>query len=294
MFFARIALSALLLVWELISAMSSKPDILFIKPGSQKQLYGSLSDYDLTAIEPPLWAAILGGHLRGLGYAVEILDAESESHSWDQTAADAVDRGARLTVVMASGHNPSASTMNMTGVGAIARRIKELSPGMPLQPLPCGTARLLFIVADKGLGIPDDKLGVICRPFIQASGDYAKTHQGAGLGLAITRHLVEAMHGTLSFDSRIGEGTSVYLTLPFAAAAPPCASALDVRIVRSESRLRALRLLLVDDEEISRLSAGIALARMPEYSVWNPAVSSLSASGRSKGARSPSRGKYRL
>jgi len=112
--------------------MSSKPDILFIKPGSQKQLYGSLSDYDLTAIEPPLWAAILGGHLRGLGYAVEILDAESESLTWDQAAAEAVDRGARLTVVMASGHNPSASTMNMTGVGAIARRIKELSPGMPV------------------------------------------------------------------------------------------------------------------------------------------------------------------
>ena len=132
----------------------------------------------------------------------------------------------------------------------------------PLLPLPCGTARLLFIVADHGLGIPDDKLGVICRPFIQASGDYAKTHQGAGLGLAITRHLVEAMRGTLTFDSRIGEGTSVYLTLPFATSADTRASAQDVRIARPQSRPRALRLLLVDDEEISRLSAGIALSRM--------------------------------
>lgn len=113
-----------------------RPDVLFIKPGSQKQLYGSLSDYDLTAFEPPLWAGILGGHLRGLGYGVEILDAEVAGEKgglgWDEVAQEAVDRGALLTVVMASGHNPSASTMNMTGVGAIARRIKELAPHMAL------------------------------------------------------------------------------------------------------------------------------------------------------------------
>jgi len=110
--------------------MSRKPDVLFIKPGSQKQIYGSLSDHDLTAIEPPLWAGILGGYLRGLGYGVAILDAETDGLSWAQVAQEAVDRGALLTVVMASGHNPSASTMNMTGVGAITRKIKELAPDM--------------------------------------------------------------------------------------------------------------------------------------------------------------------
>ncbi|SNR58903.1 Radical SAM superfamily enzyme YgiQ, UPF0313 family [Humidesulfovibrio mexicanus] len=112
--------------------MTRTPDILFIKPGSQRQLYGELSDYSLTAIEPPLWGAILGGYLRQQGYLVEILDAETQGLGWEETAREAVDRAARLTVVMASGHNPSASTMNMVGVGAIARRIKELAPQMPL------------------------------------------------------------------------------------------------------------------------------------------------------------------
>ena len=116
--------------------MTRGPDILFIKPGSQKQLYGSLSDYSLTAIEPPLWAAILGGHLRQLGYGVEILDAEVAGEhgglGWEDVAKEAVLRGARLTVVMASGHNPSASTMNMSGVSAITSRIKELDPHMPV------------------------------------------------------------------------------------------------------------------------------------------------------------------
>ena len=113
---------------------SRRLDILFIKPGSQKQIYGSLSDYDLTALEPPLWAAILGGYLREQGYGVEILDAEVAGEtgglSWDQVAQAAVDRGALLTAVMVSGHNPSASTMNMLGAGAISSRIKELAPDM--------------------------------------------------------------------------------------------------------------------------------------------------------------------
>lgn len=140
---------------------SRKPDVLFIKPGSQKQLYGSLSDYDLTAIEPPLWAGILGGHLRGLGYGVEILDAETDGLGWDEVAQEAVNRGALLTVVMASGHNPSASTMNMTGVGAIARRIKELAPraalaltGLHISALPERSLReeaVDFVIQGEGL-----------------------------------------------------------------------------------------------------------------------------------------------
>ena len=39
-------------------------DIVLVKPGSQKQLYGELSAFRLTAIEPPLWAALLAAYLR--------------------------------------------------------------------------------------------------------------------------------------------------------------------------------------------------------------------------------------
>ena len=39
-------------------------DIVLIKPGSQKQLYAELSAYKLTALEPPLWLAIIAGYLR--------------------------------------------------------------------------------------------------------------------------------------------------------------------------------------------------------------------------------------
>ncbi|MGE4263738.1 MAG: radical SAM protein [Desulfovibrio sp.] len=141
--------------------MSRGPDILFIKPGSQKQIYGELSDYSLTAIEPPLWAAILAGYLRQQGYAVEILDAETDGLGWDEVAQAAVDRNATLTAVMASGHNPSASTMNMNGVSAITTRIKELAPtlavclaGLHISALPERSLReeaADFVIQGEGL-----------------------------------------------------------------------------------------------------------------------------------------------
>ncbi len=106
------------------------PDILFIKPGSQKKLYGDLSDFELTAIEPPLWAALLAAFIRNQGYSIELLDAEVASMSPKETAEKAFAYGSILTVVVVSGTNPSASTMNMTGAGEIVRHIKELAPGM--------------------------------------------------------------------------------------------------------------------------------------------------------------------
>jgi anaerobic magnesium-protoporphyrin IX monomethyl ester cyclase len=108
----------------------AKPDILIIKPGSQRQIYGDLSGFKFTAIEPPLWAAIIAGQLRGLGYGVEVLDAEVENLTYEQTAQRSVDLGARLTVLMVSGSNPSASTMNMTGAGVITDHIRQLAPAM--------------------------------------------------------------------------------------------------------------------------------------------------------------------
>ena len=52
-------------------------DIVLVKPGNQKQLYGELSAFGLTAIEPPLWVALWGGFLRKLGYSVVVYDAEA-------------------------------------------------------------------------------------------------------------------------------------------------------------------------------------------------------------------------
>lgn len=107
-----------------------KLDIIFVKPGSQKQIYGELSDFNLTAIEPPLWSAILAAYMRAKGYRVEIFDAEVENWSYLETAQNIAACRPSLVAMMVSGSNPSASTMNMTGAGQIIRFLKELNPAI--------------------------------------------------------------------------------------------------------------------------------------------------------------------
>ena len=103
-------------------------DILIIKPGSQKKIYGDLSAYNLTAVEPPLWASLLAGYLRKHGYAVELMDAEVEELNYKEVAERIKDINPLLAVISVSGSNPSASTMNMTGTGDILRYTKGIAP----------------------------------------------------------------------------------------------------------------------------------------------------------------------
>ena len=105
-----------------------KLDVVLVKPGSQKQIYGELSDFGLTAIEPPLWGAILAAFLRDRGYSVALYDAEVEGWSYEVTAQKIREADPVLAVVVVSGSNPSASTMNMTGAGRIVSLVRELDP----------------------------------------------------------------------------------------------------------------------------------------------------------------------
>ena len=112
--------------------MTSKPDvdIVLVKPGSQKQIYGELSTFRLTAIEPPLWSAILAGYLRKKGYSIRLLDAEAENWSYEETARQIKDVNPLLAGIMVSGSNPSASTMNMTGAAEIITNLRRIAPTM--------------------------------------------------------------------------------------------------------------------------------------------------------------------
>nr|MBA3646535.1 hypothetical protein [Gemmatimonadaceae bacterium] len=69
-------------------------------------------------------------------------------------------------------------------------------------------------VADTGVGIPADKLVRVFDPFIQVNARTAKTTEGVGLGLAISRDIVSRMNGTLTVESEPGKGSVFTLTLP--------------------------------------------------------------------------------
>ena len=68
-------------------------------------------------------------------------------------------------------------------------------------------------VTDTGIGIPEDKLPTIFEPFVQVDTRLTRTHEGVGLGLAISRDLARGMGGDLTVESRIGEGSCFTLTL---------------------------------------------------------------------------------
>jgi two-component system cell cycle sensor histidine kinase PleC len=69
-------------------------------------------------------------------------------------------------------------------------------------------------IADTGIGIPEDALTRLGRPFEQVESQLTKSHQGSGLGLAIARSLTNLHHGEMRIHSRLGHGTMVVLRLP--------------------------------------------------------------------------------
>ncbi|MFQ5917212.1 MAG: GAF domain-containing sensor histidine kinase [Candidatus Binatia bacterium] len=74
---------------------------------------------------------------------------------------------------------------------------------------------LFFKVSDTGIGIPKDHIPLIFDKFRQVDGSTAKRYEGTGLGLTITKNLVELLGGRIEVDSKIGEGSTFSVTLPF-------------------------------------------------------------------------------
>ncbi len=122
--------------------------------------------------------------------------------------------------------------------------------------------RLYLEVSDTGVGIPADKLGRIFERFTQADGSHARRFEGAGLGLAIVRRIVELMGGGIEVDSEQGAGTTFGIDLPldtFVATAqePEGSGPLDL-----QEAGEPLRILLVEDEPVSKLSTQLLLSRL--------------------------------
>jgi Amt family ammonium transporter len=106
-------------------------------------------------------------------------------------------------------------------------------------------------VEDSGQGIDNNQLGVLFDPFTQADGSATRKHGGTGLGLTITKQLVELMNGSISVESVLGLGTTFHidLTLPMAdTVEPPARTLVSAAGTASPHKVRVLA---VDDHPIN-------------------------------------------
>ena len=110
------------------------------------------------------------------------------------------------------------------------------------------TGALRFSITDTGVGIPPDKLETIFERFTQVDSSTTRKYGGTGLGLTISKRLVELMGGRIRVESKLGFGTTFSFTLCLGVQPPTQRSPKFTPV-----QLRGLRTLVVDDNETNRL-----------------------------------------
>jgi PAS domain S-box-containing protein len=101
--------------------------------------------------------------------------------------------------------NLVSNALKFTKTGVVNVKVKVIDED-EMEP------ELHFEVTDTGIGIPADKLGMIFEKFVQADSVNAKN--GVGLGLAISKQLIDLMGGTIGVISELGKGSAFWFTLP--------------------------------------------------------------------------------
>lgn len=150
--------------------------------------------------------------------------------------------------------NLVGNALKFTESGTVTVEARSLSPMRP------ETCRILFTVADTGVGIPDEKLPRLFQPFAQAHEGYSRSHQGAGLGLSICKRLVDLMDGNIAVISEEGVGTIIAFTLTFPVAEVPAETAAAGK-TPSAGGIRGRRILLAEDDPVSALACMMLLDR---------------------------------
>jgi signal transduction histidine kinase/CheY-like chemotaxis protein len=144
--------------------------------------------------------------------------------------------------------------MNLVGNAIKFTATGGITIGVRQDPdAPAGVARLEFSVKDTGIGIPVEKQRAIFDAFTQVDSSTTREYGGTGLGLTITRSLVEMMGGTIRVNSELGRGTEFLFDLRL----QPGESNIDKDIAPVDvDDLAGKKVLIVDDNEHNRAILG--------------------------------------
>src|SRR5207302_6272336 len=113
-----------------------------------------------------------------------------------------------------------------------------------------GGGMVRFQIRDTGIGVASDKLNSIFDAFTQADGSHTRQFGGTGLGLTITRRLVNLMGGRVWAESEIGLGSRFFVELPLVLSSAPAPRADAVGGSSSECPYSELHVLVAEDNPI--------------------------------------------
>lgn len=113
-----------------------------------------------------------------------------------------------------------------------------------VEPDAAGMAR--FTVSDTGIGIPKDKLEVIFESFRQVDGSHTRSHNGTGLGLTISRKLVELHGGKIWAESELSRGSRFIFTMPLHSPDANAAEAASQLVATNKAYTG--KVLVIDDD----------------------------------------------
>ncbi len=150
--------------------------------------------------------------------------------------------------------NLAGNAVKFTEEGRVSIKVRPAARG---EPSHAAAMRLVFTVADTGIGMNSDQMGRLFQKFTQADNSITRRFGGTGLGLAICRQLVELMGGDIQVESRLGEGSRFSFTLELPPAAAPLPDRQDI-----QERIKGLSVLVIDDMETNRRILSRQLQRL--------------------------------
>jgi two-component system, sensor histidine kinase len=157
--------------------------------------------------------------------------------------------------------NLLSNALKFTERGWVCLRLAGVEGGL-------GPAEMKIAVSDTGAGIEADKLTAIFEKFTQADGSITRKYGGTGLGLAITKRLVEMQGGRVQVESKVGNGSTFTITLPWEPVAEPAVLSSAPRAAQAlENAVSSqVRVLLVEDNLINQ-KVVLAILRKKGYQI---------------------------
>ncbi|HPR74228.1 MAG TPA: response regulator [Bacteroidales bacterium] len=145
--------------------------------------------------------------------------------------------------------NLIGNAIKFTEKGDISLNIIKNKPGSNNPDKSDSMVDILFSVSDTGIGIEPEKQDFVFQSFSQAESSITRKYGGSGLGLTISKQLVELMGGRIWVESNPGRGSIFSFLIPFEVIVPP--ESRDINI--PEMDMHGMKVIIIDDNKTNRM-----------------------------------------